>query len=83
MDPQKIVFIIGPTRSGKGVTVRVLGQLIGSGNVAAPTLKSLSSNFGLAGQIGKPLAVIGDMRPGGKDRTGATPQRGAGQTPGC
>jgi putative DNA primase/helicase len=46
---------------------RVLGGLIGSSNVAGPTLNSFGGEFGLAPLIGKPLAVISDARFSGKD----------------
>ena len=63
-DLQKIMLLIGPTRSGKGTIARVLAALIGRGNAAGPTLASLSTNFGLAPLLGKPLAVISDARLG-------------------
>ncbi len=66
LDLHKISLLVGPTRSGKGVAARILGQLIGVKNVAGPTLSSLGSDFGLAPLIGKPLAVIGDARLNGK-----------------
>lgn len=63
---QKMMFMFGPTRSGKGTTARVLNQLLGVENVAAPTLGSFASQFGRATMIGKPLAVIADARSSGK-----------------
>ncbi|MFF1722179.1 DNA primase family protein [Streptomyces sviceus] len=65
--PQKIVILWGPTRSGKGVTSRVLKALVGSSNVVAPTMRQLGETFGLESLIGKPLAIIGDARPPGQD----------------
>ncbi|BCF81652.1 hypothetical protein RQCS_11970 [Rhodococcus qingshengii] len=64
-DQQKILLLIGPTRSGKGTIARVLAALVGAGNVAGPTLASLGTNFGLAPLLGKPLAVVSDARLGG------------------
>jgi len=64
-DLQKIMLLIGPTRSGKGTIARVLTELVGKGNVAGPTLASLGTNFGLAPLLGKPLAVVSDARLGG------------------
>jgi len=61
-DLQKMLLILGPTRSGKGTISRVLLALVGARNVAAPSLSSMSSHFGLAPLIGKPLAVIADAR---------------------
>ena len=40
--------------------------LVGSGNVAGPTLSSLGNDFGLAPLLGKPLAVISDARLNGR-----------------
>ena len=59
---QKIFLLVGPKRGGKGTIGRVLTGLLGSHNVAAPTLASLSTNFGLAPLIGKPLALVSDAR---------------------
>lgn len=66
-DLQKILLIVGPTRSGKGTIARILGSLVGQGNVAGPTLASLATNFGLSPLLGKPLAVISDARLSGRD----------------
>ena len=63
-DLQKILMLIGPTRSGKGTIARVLAALVGKGNVAGPTLDSLGTNFGLAPLLGKPVAVVSDARLG-------------------
>lgn len=61
---QKIFLMVGPKRSGKGTIARVLRALVGEANVAAPTLSSLATNFGLWPLIGKQLAIIGDARLG-------------------
>lgn len=63
-DLHKILLLVGPSRAGKGVIARVLGALVGKGNVAGPTLSSLGTNFGLQPLIGKPLAIISDARLG-------------------
>ena len=59
---QKIFLFVGPKRAGKGTIGRVLTGLLGRHHVAAPTLAGLSTNFGLAPLIGKPLALISDAR---------------------
>jgi putative DNA primase/helicase len=59
---QKIFLLVGPKRAGKGTIGRVLAGLLGSHNIAAPTLASLASHFGLQPLIGKPLALIADAR---------------------
>ncbi len=61
-DMQKILLLVGPTRSGKGTIARVLTALVGRGNVAGPTLASLGTQFGLMPLLGKPLAVVSDAR---------------------
>lgn len=63
---QKILFVHGPRRSGKGTIGRVLTDLLGAENVAGPTLAGLGTNFGLAGLLGKTLAIISDARLSGK-----------------
>ncbi|MGI5288052.1 DNA primase family protein [Nonomuraea polychroma] len=66
-DQQKILLTVGPTRSGKGTIARVLGQLVGKGNVAGPTLASLATNFGLESLLARSLAVISDARLAGRE----------------
>ncbi|WP_225438219.1 DNA primase family protein [Candidatus Frankia nodulisporulans] len=61
-DQQKILLLVGPTRSGKGTIARILTALVGKGNVAGPTLASLGTNFGLSPLLGKPLAIVSDAR---------------------
>ncbi len=56
----KFALLIGPPRSGKGTTMRVLSQMLGAHNVANPTLTSLGSRFGLAPLVGKLAALVGD-----------------------
>lgn len=63
---QKIFMLVGPKRSGKGTIARVLVELLGRDNAAAPTLSSLGSNFGVAPLIGKRLAMVTDARLGGR-----------------
>jgi putative DNA primase/helicase len=58
----KMLLLVGPPRGGKGTIARVLKRLVGEVNVAAPTLSSLATNFGLWPLIGKQLAIIGDAR---------------------
>jgi putative DNA primase/helicase len=63
---QKIFMLVGPKRTGKGTILRVLTALLGAENVAAPTLSSLATNFGLQPLVGKPLAAISDARLGSR-----------------
>lgn len=65
LDMQKLLMLVGPIRSGKGTISRTLAKLMGGRrNVAAPTLASLGTNFGLSSLLGKPLAIISDARLG-------------------
>ena len=59
---QKIFLFVGPKRAGKGTIGRVLTGLLGAHNVAAPTLASLSTHFGLSALIGNSLGLISDVR---------------------
>lgn len=65
-DMHKILLMVGPTRAGKGVISRTIGKLIGTQNVAGPTLNSLAGDFGLAPLLGKQLAVVSDARLQGR-----------------
>ncbi|MFJ9728542.1 phage/plasmid primase, P4 family [Streptomyces sp. NPDC101209] len=68
-DQQKIMLMVGPSRSGKGTIARVLKELVGKENLAGPTLAGLGTNFGLSTLVGKPLAVISDARLSGNDNS--------------
>src|SRR5262249_11111154 len=72
---QKILFIVGPRRSGKGTIVRVQTALVGRDSVVNPTLASLQTTFGLAPLIGKTLAFITDARLGGRSDQAAITER--------
>ncbi len=63
---QKMFLLVGPRRAGKGTIGRVLTGLLGAHNVAAPTMASLATNFGLQPLIGRPLGVISDARLSGR-----------------
>lgn len=61
-DLQKLLLMLGPPRSGKGLMARILTALVGSANVAGPTMSAFAQNFGLENLIGKTLAIVGDAR---------------------
>ncbi|MCA9236977.1 MAG: DUF3854 domain-containing protein [Planctomycetales bacterium] len=63
---QKILMIVGPKRSGKGTIGRVLAALVGAENITAPTMHSLTTNFGLSSLIGKCVAIVSDARLSGR-----------------
>jgi putative DNA primase/helicase len=69
-DMQKLLMMVGPSRSGKGTIARVLTALVGGRrNVPGPTLAAMNTNFGLSPLIGKPLAIIPDARQGNNAST--------------
>ncbi|MFD5590413.1 phage/plasmid primase, P4 family [Streptomyces griseorubiginosus] len=72
---QKILLMVGPSRSGKGTIARVLKELVGKENLAGPTLAGLGTNFGLSTLIGKPLAVIADARLDGNSNNSQVVER--------
>ncbi|MCC9644985.1 phage/plasmid primase, P4 family [Rhodopirellula sp. JC740] len=59
---QKMLFLLGPSRSGKGVIGRILKRLIGEAFTASPKLKDFAGDFGMATLLNKRLAVIGDAK---------------------
>ena len=63
---QKIFMIVGPKRSGKGTLARVLAEMLGTANVAGPTLDSMTKEFGLQPLLGKLAAIISDARLSGR-----------------
>ena len=58
----KILFVIGQPRSGKGTIIKILRSLLGNGNVATPTLTELGTQFGLENMVGKTSAILTDAR---------------------
>lgn len=63
---QKLLFLLGPTRAGKGTIATVLKNLVGSRNVTNPTLSSLAGTYGLWPLVGKSVALISDARISGR-----------------
>lgn len=63
----KILLMVGPKRGGKSTIARVMRALVGEKNAAAPTMDSLTGDFGLHSLVGKSVAIIGDARFGGKN----------------
>ncbi len=63
---QKILFLLGPKRAGKGTIARIIRELVGPLNVAGPTLGTLATNFGLSGLLGRTVAIISDARLSGR-----------------
>jgi putative DNA primase/helicase len=60
--PTKAVFLFGPSRSGKGTFLRVLGALAGPDNVSSVSLHQLAENRFMAANVyGKILNASGDL----------------------
>lgn len=57
-----IICLFGPPRSGKGVILRALEQLLGQSNMVATTLTQLGGQFGKQSLIGKSIATLYDAR---------------------
>lgn len=72
---QKILFLLGPKRGGKGTIARVMRELVGPANVAGPTLGSLSTNFGLSPLLGKSVALVSDARLSGRSDAAVITER--------
>jgi putative DNA primase/helicase len=70
-DMEKIILMVGPTRSGKSTIARVIESLMGLHNIAAPTFESLADSFGLQPLLGKSVAIIADARLSGRNAQGA------------
>lgn len=65
---QKIMLMIGVSRSGKGTITRILKSVVGDGMFSGISLTTLTESFGLATLLGKKSAVIADAHnaPQGK-----------------
>jgi putative DNA primase/helicase len=61
-DMEKILALIGPSRSGKGTIADMIDALMGPSSVAAFTLKSLTGDFGLQPLVGKSVMIAADSR---------------------
>lgn len=61
-DLQKLMYLKGLPRSGKGTVARILTALLGARNVCGPTFDSFGGGFGLELLVGCQLAVVGDAR---------------------
>lgn len=61
-DLQKMLMMVGPTRSGKGTVDKILEALIGRENHAGLTARDITDTFGLQSLTNKSLGVFGDER---------------------
>jgi putative DNA primase/helicase len=58
----KMLYMRGPSASGKGVALNVLHDLVGEGQAATLDFASLSADFGLHPLVGKLVGLIWDAR---------------------
>jgi putative DNA primase/helicase len=67
---QKIVFLYGPPRSGKGTTFQLLEHMVGKQNVVTPKSGAFAYTFGSWSMIGKQIIGVTDTRlkPADADR---------------
>jgi putative DNA primase/helicase len=68
---QRVFFLWGQPRSGKGTIMRVTTALVGKLNTSSPNIQSLAGDFGLQNLIGKSLATITDMNCDNKNQVSA------------
>lgn len=59
---QKMMYMRGPTSSGKGTIIEIMCQLVGADQFASTSLTDLAGNFGLAPLSGKLMAIFPDVR---------------------
>jgi len=62
---QKILFLKGVPRSGKGTIQTIIANLVGEKSCAAANLSDFASDFGSSEWIGKSVIIVGDARVGG------------------
>lgn len=61
-DLEKILALIGPSRSGKGTIADMIDALMGPKSVESFTLKHLAGEFGLQNLVGKSVMIAADSR---------------------
>jgi putative DNA primase/helicase len=72
---QKIFYMVGQTRSGKGTIARILRDLFSRNAVVSPSLNSLAEPFGLQPLVHASVATINDARLSGKSDKAAVVER--------
>lgn len=68
---QTVTLLVGPPASGKSTTLRVLGEMLGSENVATPTLTTLWRFYGMETIHTKMAAIVGDAHLEGSSKATA------------
>jgi putative DNA primase/helicase len=72
---QKILFVLGPPRSGKGTIGRIIRALLGPENCCGPSLASLATPFGLGSLLNSSLAIVSDARLSARSDESAVTER--------
>lgn len=67
VDLQKIYYLTGPKRTGKGVMMDVSSALIGENQVTGMSLGDFGGDFGMQALLGKNVCRINDSRGAGKN----------------
>jgi P4 family phage/plasmid primase-like protien len=62
MSLEKILFVIGKKRSGKGTIMKTIIELLGRSSVASPSLNAFAGQYMLHSLVGKSAVVIPDVR---------------------
>jgi len=75
MQHHKMLWLIGPPRSGKGTIAQIMQALASPEDAAAPTLTSLSDPKGATCLIDTKIAIIGDARLGKRHDMAAITER--------
>ena len=57
---EKMMLFVGPKRAGKGTLLDLLSAMVGTGQVASTSFRSLSGSFGYSTLVGKLLAIMPD-----------------------
>jgi putative DNA primase/helicase len=66
LSQQKMFYLIGQPRAGKGTIGRLINKLVGEVNVGASSLSALGGSFGLQSIADKPVVNIGDAASAGR-----------------
>jgi putative DNA primase/helicase len=64
---QKMFFLVGAPRAGKGVILRTITALIGEANIVGMNLSALDGHFGMEPLLGKQVAQFADARLSGRN----------------
>lgn len=62
---EKLMFFIGPPRSGKGTMTEALKTVLGQDQVAATDMDDMAGSFGYEHLMGKQCVTIGDLKTSG------------------